>query len=109
MGNFITGLLCEEHLPKPALLATLVLLIMFVGISVADFVLFVQTGKHWPNYGVFAGITGGGGGMGPYAMHVANSYLNAPRGQWPVPPTSYPSTGGKTSATSNAGSHPDNG
>lgn len=86
--SWITGLLCEEHIPKPALLATLVLLILFAAISVADFILYFQTGRHWPNYGVFAGITGGGGGMGPYAMHTVNSYLNTPRGAWTTPPGS---------------------
>ncbi len=111
--NWITGLLCEEHIPKPALLATLVLLLLFAAISVADFILFFQTGKHWPNYGVFATITGGGGGGGPYAMHLVNSYLNTPRGAWSTPTSRCTPTqstgGGGVNAAGKPGGHPDNG
>jgi hypothetical protein len=98
MGNFLNGLFGQDHIPPPALVATLTLLALFAAVSIADFYVFVTQGKHWPNYGVFATIAGGGGGGGPYAMHAVNSYLNAPRGSWPTPPNQ---TGGGKSQNDN--------
>ena len=94
--KFLYGLLYEQNEPSLTRVIIATAFCVFVLGTVADIILAVHN-IRWPDYGIFAAITGGGAITGKVGDKIATTLAarkyGAPPGQMPPPILKNPPTG----------------
>ena len=82
--QFLYGMLYEQNEPGETRVIIAASFVLFALGTVVDVVLAIMN-IPWPDYGVFAAITGGGAIGGKVADEVVSIVSGAPKGQMPGP------------------------